>query len=107
MLIKVNVADIKFYKYLRESVQIPRRYLQEGLVAFADNNDHFNVDRDKSDKLPNKAGSEKLYESCGNHRSKVLIIRFYCFFYSLHVIPFVLICLTFLTLIPELKSSLA
>ena len=29
MLIKVNINDMKFYKYLRERVQIPQRYLQK------------------------------------------------------------------------------
>ncbi len=68
-----------------------KRYLYEGLVAFAYHNDHFNVDGDKSDKLPNKACSHKFYKTCRDHRCKVLVIRFYCFFYSLHKISFIFI----------------
>ena len=52
MLIKVNMADMKFYKYLRERVQIPKEVSAEGLVTFTNHNDHFDVDHNKSDRLP-------------------------------------------------------
>ncbi len=79
---------MKFYKYLSGSVQIPITVSAEVLVAFANNDQHFNVDHDKSDKLPDKTGSEKLDESCRYHCSKVLVIRFYCIFNLLHIFSF-------------------
>ena len=88
MLIKVNRADMKFYKYLSGSVQIPTSVSAEVLVAFANNDQHLNVDHYESDKLPNKTSSEKFYESCRNHCGKVLIIRFYCIFNLLHIFSF-------------------
>ncbi len=79
---------MKFYKYLRERVQIPKEVSAEGLVAFTNHNDHFDIDRDKSDELPNKTSSEKFYKSCWNHCREVLVIRFDCIFNLLHIISF-------------------
>ena len=88
MLIKVHTTSMIFYKYFHESMQIPFQVPTEGLVAFPDYDNHFNIDRDKSDELPNKTSSEKFYKSCWNHCREVLVIRFDCIFNLLHIISF-------------------
>ena len=60
----------------------------EVLVTFTYNDQHFYVDKYKSDRLPDETRSKKLYEPCWNHGCKVLIIRFYCFFNLLHIFSF-------------------
>lgn len=39
------------------------------------NDDHFNVDHDKSKDLEQNTGPQPLYESCRYHCRKVLVIR--------------------------------
>jgi hypothetical protein len=46
----------------------------EELVAFADNHKHFDIDHDKSDKLPNDTRSHKFNERAWNHCVECFII---------------------------------
>jgi hypothetical protein len=55
-------------------------------VALAYDNEHFEVDDNKSKKLPNNTGSKKLHKSRRYHCGEVLIIRLDGLFYSLHEI---------------------
>jgi len=52
------------------------RSLQKGLVAFLNHNDHFNVDYNEANELPDQACSHEFYEWGWNHCFKALFIRF-------------------------------
>ena len=79
---------MRFEKYLVNDKAEPCLVTELYLVAFSYHDYHLDVDSYKSDKLPNKASSKEFYKPCWYHGCKVLIIRFYCLFDSLHFIPF-------------------